>query len=59
MQNLNQFLTLENALKYNDEQNKLFFIADELDISPQGNKVLLIEDKLIQILDDHNIPLKD
>jgi len=54
-----EFLTLENALKYNEEQNKLFYIADELDISPQGNKVLAIEGKLIEILQAHNITLKD
>jgi len=59
MTNLDQFLTLENAIKYNNRQNKLFFIADELDISAVGNKVLLVEDQLIKILEDNNIELKD
>ena len=53
------FFTLENAIKYNDTQNKLFFIADELDISAQGSKVLAFEQILINILAHHNIPLKD
>ena len=58
-QNLDKFLTLDNAIKYNNEQNKLFFIADELDISPQGRKVLIIEDMLCKILEANNIAIKD
>jgi len=58
-QNLDKFLTLDNAIKYNNEQNKLFFIADELDISATGRKVLIIEDLLCKILEANNIPLND
>ena len=58
MLNLENFLTLENAIQYNNEQNKLFFIADELDISPQGRRVLAVEDMLIKILIDNNIEVK-
>jgi len=31
MQNLEQFLTLENAIQYNNLTDKLIFIADELE----------------------------
>jgi hypoxanthine-guanine phosphoribosyltransferase len=59
IQNLDKFLTLDNAIKYNNQQNKLFFIADELDISATGRKVLIIEDLLCKILEANNIPLND
>jgi hypothetical protein len=57
--NLADFLTLENAIKYNNEQNKLFFIADELDIAATGRKVIWVEDQLIDILQANNIEIKD
>jgi hypothetical protein len=57
--NLAEFLTLENAIKYNNEQNKLFFIADELDIAATGSKVIWVEDQLIDILQANNIEIKD
>jgi hypothetical protein len=50
MQNLEQFLTLENAIKYNNLTDKLIFIADELDISALGKKVFEIENMLCDIL---------
>jgi len=58
MNNLNAFLTLDNAIKYNNVTDKLVFIADELEISAVGNKVLQVEDQLIQILNDNNIEVK-
>ena len=57
--NLAEFLTLENAIKYNNEQNKLFFIADELEIAATGSKVIWVEDQLIDILQANNIEIKD
>jgi hypothetical protein len=57
--NLAEFLTLENAIKYNNEQNKLFFIADELEIAATGRKVIWVEDQLIDILQANNIEIKD
>jgi hypothetical protein len=56
--NLADFLTLENAIKYNNEQNKLFFIADELEIAATGRKVIWVEDQLIDILQANNIEVK-
>jgi hypothetical protein len=50
MQNLEQFLTLENAIQYNNLTDKLIFIADELDISALGKKVFEIENMLCDIL---------
>jgi hypothetical protein len=50
MQNLKQFLTLENAIQYNNLTDKLIFIADELDISALGKKVFEIENMLCDIL---------
>ena len=50
MQNLEQFLTLENAIEYNNLTDKLIFIADELDISALGKKVFEIENMLCDIL---------
>jgi len=58
MLNLENFLTLENAIQYNNVTDKLVFIADELDISAVGRKVLAVEDQLIQILIDNNIEVK-
>ena len=51
------FVTLENAIKYNQVTDKLLFIAEALDLSPVGNKVLKVEDKLIKLLQDNNIEL--
>tara|TARA_R110000822_G_scaffold267616_2_gene391105 strand:+ start:18 stop:203 length:186 start_codon:yes stop_codon:yes gene_type:complete len=50
MQNLEHFLTLENAIQYNNLTDKLIFIADELDISALGKKVFEIENMLCDIL---------
>jgi hypothetical protein len=58
MLNLDTFLTLENAIQYNNVTDKLVFIADELDISAVGRKVLEVEDQLIQILTNNNIEVK-
>ena len=58
MLNLENFLTLENAIQYNNVTDKLVFIADELDISAVGRKVLAVEDQLIQILINNNIEVK-
>jgi hypothetical protein len=58
MLNLDTFLTLENAIQYNNVTDKLVFIADELDISAVGRKVLAVEDQLIQILINNNIEVK-
>ena len=55
---MNEFITLQNAIQYNQEQNKLFFIADSLDISALGNKVLEVEDSLIKLLEDNGIEIK-
>jgi hypothetical protein len=52
-----EFVTLENAIKYNQVTDKLLFIAEALDLSPTGNKVLKVEDKLINLLQDNNIEL--
>jgi len=52
-----EFVTLENAIHYNNVTDKLLFIAEALDLSPVGNKVLKVEDKLIKLLEDNNIEL--
>jgi hypothetical protein len=52
-----EFVTLENAIHYNNVTDKLLFIAEALDLSPVGNKVLKVEDKLIKLLKDNNIEL--
>ena len=52
-----EFVTLENAIHYNNVTDKLLFIAEALDLSPMGNKVLKVEDKLIKLLEDNNIEL--
>lgn len=57
MNNLDQFLTLDNAIQYNTVTDKLVFIAEELDISAVGQGVLEVEDRLIRILEDNNIPI--
>ena len=57
MHNLDQFLTLENAIHYNNVTDKLVFIADELDISAVGQKVLEVENRLIGILEDNHIEI--
>jgi hypothetical protein len=59
MNNLDQCLTLENAIHYNNITDKLVFIAEELDISAVGHRVIEVEDRLIRILADNNIQLKD
>ena len=56
--NIENFLTLENAIKYNNLTDKLLYISEELEISALGNKVLAIEDKLIEILQSNNIEIK-
>jgi hypothetical protein len=56
--NIENFLTLQNAITYNNITDKLFFIADQLEISPRGNKVLAIEGKLIEILELNNIEIR-
>lgn len=56
--NIENFLTLQNAITYNNITDKLFFIADQLEISPRGNKVLAIESKLIEILELNNIEIR-
>ena len=56
--NIENFLTLENAIKYNNLTDKLLYISEELEISVLGNKVLAIEDKLIEILQSNNIEIK-
>ena len=55
MENLENFLTLENAVIYNNSIDKLIFIADSLDISAIGQKVLNVETKLMNILINNNI----
>ena len=56
--NIENFLTLENAIKYNNLTDKLLYISEELEISALGNKVLAIEDKLIEILQSNNIEIR-
>jgi hypothetical protein len=52
-----EFVTLENAIKYNELTDKLLFIAEALDLSPTGNKVLKVEDRLIKLLQDNNVTI--
>lgn len=52
-----EFVNLENAIKYNQVIDKLVFIAEALELSPVGNKVLKVEDRLIKLLRDNNIEI--
>ena len=55
---IDSFLTLKNAIAYNNLTDKLLFIGESLDLSPTGNKVLLVEDQLIKLLQDNGIEIK-
>ena len=55
---IDSFITLKNAIAYNNLTDKLLFIGESLDLSPTGNKVLLVEDKLIKLLQDNGIEIK-
>jgi hypothetical protein len=55
---IEEFITLENAITYNNVIDKLLFIGESLDISPLGGKVLKVEDLLIKLLEDNGIEIK-
>ena len=55
---IDSFITLKNAIAYNNLTDKLLFIGESLDLSPTGNKVLLVEDQLIKLLQDNGIEIK-
>ena len=55
---IEEFITLENAITYNNVIDKLVFIGESLELSPVGNKVLKVEDLLIKLLVDNGIEIK-
>lgn len=53
----NDFITLENAITYNNTIDKLVWIGDSLDLSPIGHKVLCVEALLMIVLFNNNIEI--
>jgi hypothetical protein len=52
------FLTLDNATKYNNVTDKFVFIMDELELSINSILLYAIEGKLIDLLIQNNIDIK-